>query len=149
MADEKEVLWGMYQLNMEQSRHHQDQRATATNIILVLAAGVISLITYDQKLGGIGDFYLACCLMGIGVYAGLWGTKHHERVAFFRERARGYRQRLDELMPDAMLVAIQKSADDKSEKKYKLLTRMRLWHLWLVLDLFIVAVGIILVVKIR
>lgn len=45
MADEKEILWGMYELNMEQSRHHQDQRAGATNIVLVLAAGVVSLIT--------------------------------------------------------------------------------------------------------
>jgi len=143
MADEKEILWGMYQLNMEHSRHHQDQRAGATNIVLVLAVGILAFIAADQKIAG-NDYYLAWVMVGIGIYGALWNAKHHERVAFFRERARGYRKRLDQLLPEAKLVATQEAADEKTKKKYGWRTTLRLWHLWLVLDLAITLIGVML-----
>ena len=148
MEGEKEILWNMYQLNMEQSRHHQDQRVGATNIMLALSAGIFSLITFDQKFGGM-DLYLAYALIVLGLYAIFLSVKQHERVAFFRERARGYRARLDELLPQAKLVEIQKLADEKTELEYGWQTRMRLWHLWLVLDLIIIGMGLFLVAMAR
>ena len=148
MEQEREILWSMYQLNMEHSRHHQDQRVGATNIVLVVAAGILSLIALDQQLEGT-DRYLAYALIVLGVYGILLAAKQHERVAFYRERARGYRTRLDELLPEARLVQIQKAADKKTAFKYDWQYKMRLWHLWLMLDAMIIGMGVLLAILAR
>jgi hypothetical protein len=44
LKDKSDILWGMYQEHTTQGRHHEVQRASMTNIIIVVAGGVLALI---------------------------------------------------------------------------------------------------------
>lgn len=48
MVDEKDILWGMYQEHCTQGRHHEGQRATMSNLLLVLSGGILGLITFKD-----------------------------------------------------------------------------------------------------
>lgn len=48
MADDKEVLqdilWKMFEENSTVGRHHEIQRATVTNLVIIVVAGVLGLV---------------------------------------------------------------------------------------------------------
>lgn len=146
MPDEIDILWGLYKQNSDQAFHYQNQRATTTNIILSIAAGIVGLITFDQKIQGT-DFYAALALIFIGCYGAILSAKQYERFNFYMERARGYREKLNSLLSNASILAIKEAADERAKKRFKLLHRIYIWQLWLILNSFIVLVGIWLVIK--
>jgi hypothetical protein len=146
MPDENDILLALYKQNYDLAFHYQNQRAITTNIILTISAGIIGLITFDQKLEGT-DFYAALALVIFGFYGAILNAKQYERFAFYRERARVYRERLDSLFPQALILADKIVADERSRKRFKVLSRIYIWHLWLVLNLFIILIGIWLAIK--
>ena len=146
MSDEKDILLDLYKQNTDLAFHYQNQRATTTNIVLTISAGIVGLITFDQKLEGT-DFYAALVLVIVGCYGAILSAKQYERFAFYRERARVYRDRLDRLFPQALILKSKIDADETSRARSKFLRRVHIRHLWLVLNLFIVLIGIWLAIK--
>jgi len=140
MPDEKDLLLALFQHNSEQARHHQIQRATTTNLIIVISSGIIGLIALDHQLNH-ADFYPALLLVVLGVFGALWSAKHHERFAYYTERARGYRDESDSLLPGAKLKTIKEAADEETKKKHKFLHKIQLWHLWVFLHIVIAVIG--------
>ena len=130
MADEKDVLLEMFKQYLNQGLHHQQQRATVANIILILAGVIVGLITFDDHLRGTADGVAAFFLWVLGVFGLLWSAKQHERYAYYLERARGYRNRLDEDLPHISLQGINNVAEATTAREYGPLYRMQVWWIW-------------------
>jgi len=45
-----DILWKMYEENVTEGRHHETQRATVTNLVIAIAAGVLALVTFDKGI---------------------------------------------------------------------------------------------------
>ena len=97
MTDEKGILLTMFKHYMDQGLHHQNQRSTTANIILVLSGALIGLITIDRTFNDT-DLVAAIFIIGLGLFGALWSAKQHERYAFYLERARGYRDKLNSIL---------------------------------------------------
>jgi hypothetical protein len=82
-------------------------------------------------------------LIVLGLYGAVVSQKLYERHRFHYGRARYYRRKLNELLPNA---EIRKSMDDAEEehKKFKWLYRVSLNRLWVLLHIAIAGAGLIL-----
>jgi hypothetical protein len=146
--DEKDILWNMYQEHCTQGRHLETLRATTTNLLLVVAAGAIAVITHGEKSLALGNLPLAVLLIPIGLLGVLFSAKYHERFDMHMERARNYRDALEKLVPASDIRALKSQADAKMEKKYPRLFHLRLYKFWMGLHFLVAALGFILTVTI-
>jgi hypothetical protein len=142
--DEKDALFGIFKQYMEQGLHHQQQRSTIAHIVLVLSGAIVGLVTFDQEICG-PDVIVGIFLVGLGLFGAAWSAKQHERYAYYLRRARGYRDALAAALPLDM-ASINKTADEATAKKYRILHRMRLWYFWTFLYVLVLAVGVLIVV---
>jgi len=117
MADDKDVLLELFKQYMDQRARFLDQRSNTTNITLILAAAIIGFTATEQRPAGIG-IVGGGFLVAIGLFGVFWSIKYHERVAFHLRRASGYRDKLDELIPNIDLKAIKEAADQATEKRW-------------------------------
>lgn len=143
MADQTDVLLNIYQEHCAWERHHEEQRATVTNLLIAVAAGVISVITFDGKLST-ADFPLALFLVMQGIFGALFTAKHYERFAMHQKRADLYRKTLDSLYPETNIIFIRKSADEEHALEYPWFHRLPLNKFWISLHLIIAVFGCIL-----
>ena len=135
--DEKEALFGMFKQYMQQGLHHQQQRSITANVVLVLFAAIVALITFDNEICG-PDVIAGIFLVGLGLFGAAWSAKQHERYAYYLRRAHGYRDALaDALRLD--MAGINRTADEATAKNYRILHRVRLWYLWTFLYVLVVA----------
>ncbi len=142
--DETDILWGMYQEHCTQGRHHETQRATVTNLIVAVSAGIISLVTYDKQIN-LTDLPLTAFLTAIGLFGAALSHKHYERFCFHMDRAREYRNELDKLVPQAKITALKQAADDIHKKHFSRGDlAIRLNWLWLCLHFLIAILGVLL-----
>lgn len=125
MADDKDILLTMFKHYMDQGLHHQKQRSTTANIVLVLSGALIGLITLDHKFSDT-DLLSAIFLTGLGLFGALWSSKQHERYAFYLERASGYRDKLDSIATSIDMSGINDTAKANIKAKYKWLYKLRL-----------------------
>ena len=145
MADDKDVLLEMFKHYMNQGLYHQTQRAATANILLILSGVTIGFITVDKHLEGPGDVSAALFLIVLGLFGILWSRKYHERYAYYLQRARGYRNKLDEALPESIsLLGINEAADAVTVGKYGWLYEMRVWWLWAALYMLIVVFGVVI-----
>jgi hypothetical protein len=142
--DEKDALFGMFKQYMEQGLHHQQQRSTIANIVLVLSGAIVGLVTFDEEICG-PDVIAGIFLVGLGLFGAAWSAKQHERYAYYLRRARGYRDALAAALPLDM-ASINKTADETTAKRYRILHRLRLWYFWTFLYVLVVAVGVLIIV---
>ena len=142
--DENDALFGMFKQYMEQGLHHQQQRSMIANIVLVLTGAMVGLVTFDNEICG-PDVITGIFLVGLGLFGAAWSAKQHERYAYYLRRGRGYRDALAAALAIDM-ASINKTADQATAKKHRVLHRMRLWYFWTFLYVLVVAVGVLIVV---
>jgi len=144
LAEDSDVLWGLYQDHRGEGRHQENQRATATNVIVAISAGILGLIALDSQLTG-PDIPLAALMVLVGLFGALLTAKHHERFWFHMERARQYRDALEKLLPSTNITELKNAADSITRKKHPVLIRFDLFWLWVVLHLGIASLGAALI----
>jgi hypothetical protein len=143
MADSTDILWNFYQEHCAWERHHEEQRASVTNILLVVAAGVLSVITFD----GISrsDLPLTIFLIMQGLFGALFVAKQYERFARHQRLVGKYRQALNDRFPESQIIALREQADKEHKEKYRILSdEVRLHQLWVGLHLLIALFGVVL-----
>lgn len=145
MTDQNELLWNVYQEHCNWERHHEEQRSSVTNIFLAVAAGVLGIISVDGKLT-ISDVPLAIFLVIQGLFGSLFVAKQYERFRRHQNLADQYRQSLNDNMPGAKIQELRKAGDEAHKRKYPLLSRLRLYHMWIGLHLSFAIFGAVLVV---
>ncbi|MEO6549346.1 MAG: hypothetical protein ABIN94_15195 [Ferruginibacter sp.] len=142
MKDDSDFLWGMYQEHTTQGRHHEAQRASVTNFIIIVAGGAIAFIankgvTRDQ-------WVLALFLIILGIFGALFSAKQYERFRFHMVAAGKYRKTL-ELLLKSNFGNIREEAKSEHEQGYsKFLVKLRLYYFWIVLHLLITVLGVML-----
>ncbi len=144
MAEDTDILWGLYQDHRAEGRHQEDQRATATNIIIAISAGLLGIIALDAQLT-VADIPLSAFLVLVGLFGALLSAKHHERFWFHMERARQYRDALEKLLPTTNIMELKKKADSITRKRHPLMNKFDLFGLWVILHLGIASLGILII----
>ena len=146
--DDNELLWRIYQEHCVWERHHEDQRASATNILVAVAAGVIGVMVLD---GGLSDahFALPLLLLIVGVFGAALSNKQYERFARHQTLANTYRRALDERFPNSSLIALREEGDLAHRARYPPLAdpaKIRLFHLWMAIHVLVAIFGFVLVI---
>lgn len=147
MPNDSEILWNIYQEHCEWERHHEQQRASATNLLLAIAAGVLSVVTFDGEFSH-SDLPLTIFVIIQGFFGALFVSKQYERFRTHQQRANEYRDALDALHPNIRIKSLRSVADEKIGEQYPHLRRIRLHKLWLALHLLIAIFGIVLTLMI-
>lgn len=140
---EKDILIMMYEQEWGQVRHVENQRSLISNLLLMMAAIILGLIS-------LSDIYLPITvfLMLTGVFGASFSLKLHERAAFHIERARKYRDRLEELFPNTNLKLLREAADKKHVTLHPALDKIRIHKLWVWLHLLVSLIGLLLTISI-
>ena len=141
VADTIDVLLQMYVDNWTHVRHSDDQRATMTNLIFIVASIINGVLT--QTGFSKNALPLTILLILLGLFGMLASAKLYEQSKFHVERARQLRLRLDELCPDAKLLLLRKAAEDTHNKEFPMLVRwVPLEFIWIGLHILILILGI-------
>jgi len=143
MADCSDILWNLYQEHCTWERHHESQRATATNVLVIVTAGILSVIAFDKEINNI-DLPLTIFMTLQGIFGTLFTAKHYERFCMHQERANQYRNALDTMFPSCQIKILREMADIKIQKKFPILYTIRLHTLWNGIHILISVFGFIL-----
>lgn len=144
MSDEINVLLKFCEEEWTQRRQSENQRSLMTNILMTAAMAIVVIII--QKGLVIGVIPLASLLIFTGTYGALTTAKFYERGEAHMARARQWRKRIDELCPQAKLIESMSSAHSKHNERYPILTRVRLYFLWIFLHASIATIGCVILV---
>ena len=137
-------LWlKLFQEYTAEWRHHEQQRATVTGFFSALAAGVLTLIGFDQSLS-LSDLPAALFLIVIGIFGSIFSAKQYERFYVCMERARQYRSALEEAVPGSRILELKRTADRLAAARFPHLHRWRLGVFWVLLHALIASFGVLL-----
>ena len=141
MADEVDILIKFCEEEWTQARQSENQRATMTNYIIIIAIAIFGLmVQMDLNTKALP---LAILLVLIGTYGALVSMKLYERWLLHRRRARYWAKRIDELHPNAQLLQLKKAAIKDHEAKYPRLVRLHLNWLWITIHILIALFGVV------
>jgi len=143
MADSSDILWNLYQEHCAWERHHEEQRASVTNILVAIAAGVLSIITLSNGFTR-SDLPLTIFLIMQGLFGSLFVAKQYERFTRHQRLAGNYRQALDGRFPESQILTLRKIAEEEQEREFRILSKLRLHHLWIGIHLLIGLFGLVL-----
>jgi hypothetical protein len=105
MADSTDVILQLSQTQWSSAMQAKDRMASLTNALVIAAAvlqGFIVLRGFDPPA-----LAAAALMIGLGVYGGLSSRRYARRYRLEMERFAKLAGRLDELTPDAGLVALE------------------------------------------
>jgi hypothetical protein len=147
MQNQTDILWKFYQEHCTWERHHEQQRASVTNLLLAVAAGVLGIVTFDKQLNNT-DLPLTIFLIMQGIFGAIFSAKIYECFCMHQNRANHYRKALDFLLPDAKILKIRQDADNENEARFPKLHALRLHKFWIGLHLLITLFGAVLTILI-
>ncbi len=143
MADETDVLIGLYEKSVEMALHYQNQRSTMASLIFTICAGVLGLITLDNGITII-DLPLTVFLSILGLFGAVFSVKQDERFAHYLAYASSYRDVLNDRFPSVALGDRINDVESESKRKHPRFFRLKVWWLWCGLHLIVASIGVIL-----
>lgn len=142
MSEAIETLLALYREQTDQARHHEDQRATMTNYVLVLAGAVLGLVNVERLQAAQGP--LGCFLVVVGCFGAAVTAKHYERNRYHARLAGRYRSQIEALQPGAAID--REAARAEHRKEFPFMHGERLWKYWVTLHVVVAGLGAILAV---
>ncbi|MEV6506780.1 hypothetical protein OG194_21285 [Streptomyces sp. NBC_01288] len=139
MADSSDVLLELWKDQRDQMRQLENQRATLTNIVILVVAAGLGFIAQS----GLGPTMLAVTLpmMLLGSYGALACMKYRERQALHDAQALSLRKKLGDLHPSLSIDAGWADTYQRQQLRFPKLFRLRLYALWVALHLGVAAAG--------
>lgn len=142
MSDTTDALISIMERNFVQAQHHEQQRATLTGIIVIIASAIQGGLT--QTGFNKNSLPLTITLIFLGVFGAVATLKLYERFKHHDSRSDNLLIRLDELLPEAQIMKRLDSAYNKHTSKYPRLSKsIRLHKLWVTLHILIAVLGIV------
>jgi hypothetical protein len=141
MAETTDVLLKLVQEQWTQARQSEEQRATMTNFLLVLAAAILGFVV-DKGLTR-ELWPLTGLLALLGIFGAVASSKYYERFRFHMEISYRLEERLEQLHLDLNYKALFHSVDLEQRSKFPIMFPLRLNKLWLCLHLSIALIGLI------
>lgn len=170
----RDVLWKLYVEHFTQIRHYDTQRSAVTNLLAVVAAALLTFVTYDKSINR-EDAYLTSLIALLGLFGAAFSLKYHERVSFRASIAEEGFQELSKLItppsstpnkthepstpddvqnqPASILEQQKQFAIEKHKKKFSLLYDdgklgwVKVHRLWIIFHLILALLGAFLTVK--
>jgi hypothetical protein len=146
MTDDTDVLLQLYQEDWAQARQSEEQRATLTNIILIIASAALGIVAQNNLTSEMLSLTIPLILLGL--YGMVASEKLYERHQFHVERARAYRKRIAELHPNLQFDEAKAKAKVLHQKKFPVLHKVRLHYIWTTLHFAIAVLGVVLTIAI-
>lgn len=140
MADKADVILNEVDRQWSQARQSEDQRATLSNLILLIAVAAQGFIV--EKDFPKRALVVAVALVLLGAFGTVAVAKYYERFRMSMSRVGRLRERLDRNIPDLGLDELERKADEKHRKRYPQLSSVRLHYLWRLLMLSIAILGV-------
>lgn len=146
------VLLALYNEERTQARHTESQRATLTNIILIVVGAGLAFVS-DQELHK-SSLVITIPIIAIGTYGAVATAKYFERWLRHWRRAYGYQSQLFELYPDIAegmsnysfkhTAAVKDTYEAEVDRRFPRLSGVRLYRLWVGFHAGIVVIGVVL-----
>lgn len=140
---ESNILLSMYDQYWEEIRHTENQRATLTNLIMLVSSATVGLLV--DRGPGAASGPLGGLLILLGTYGSAITLKLYERHRFIKTRLDHLYRQLDELNPGAKFLERRAAADDEHGQSFPRLRKVRVHHLWLLLHVAIALTGVLAV----
>jgi type IV secretory pathway TrbF-like protein len=139
MVDPSNAVLTYWSEHREQMRQSENQRATMTNYVLVIAAALAGFIV--QQGFHARTIPLSLLITAIGLYGAASAAKYHERAVYHLRQARALTHVLCDLgaLPDSSDALT--AARQAHYARYPRLHRLRLHDLWTGLHLAIATLG--------
>ncbi|MEU9671098.1 hypothetical protein AB0E25_37185 [Streptomyces bobili] len=139
MADGIDALLELWKDHREADRQTENQRATLTNIIIIVVAAGLGFIAQT----GLQTSMLVVTLpmLGFGLYGALACLKFHERSAFHVGQAKGLRRKIASQFPDLSIEAGLTETSRAQRARFPQLRRMRSYLVWVALHCAIAVAG--------
>jgi xanthosine utilization system XapX-like protein len=138
MSDQSDVVLAYWNEHRQQLRQSENQRATMTNFVLVIAAALSGLIVQQKFVTATAPLGILIAL--IGLFGMLVAAKYHERAEYHLSQARALTATLKELN----VLTDDPNIDHFRNRHYSAfprLHRIRLHFLWTSLHILIAAYG--------
>lgn len=145
MDDAAEVMWRLYAENTAHGRHHETMRATVTNIVLIIAGAVLTVIGFSKGIQ-FDHWPLTGFLIFVGLFGAIFVIKHYERYCLHMERARQYRNSLESHLPQTNILLLKSKADAEHKKEFRRLVDWKLSKFWVALHMIVASFGVVLTV---
>lgn len=142
MSSENDVLIKLIEEQWTQARHSEEQRATMTNFVIVVDAAILGFIVDRAFTPDL--LPLTILLAALGIYGVMFCCKLYERFSSHTNRARKFRDKLDELHPNLGIKSLLREADAEHTAQFKWVERIRLNRLWMILHGLIGAAGLLM-----
>ncbi len=139
MADDVEVLLQMYREQHDQARQLETQRATLTNLIIVIASAALGF-TAQHGLETI-MLVVTLPLVGLGVYGVLACLKYHERSVLHHRAARLFSRRIEDRLPSLLINDGWAELHAQQRHRFPRVFKVRLYALWIALHVGVAASG--------
>ena len=142
MADDTQVLLAFCQEHWTQARHIENQRATISNLIIVVASIIVAFVS--QQGLSLQMLPLTILLIILGLFGAFITEKLYELFHFHHDKVRYWQKRINELNPNARLDELEKEANREHNNRYSRMRSIRLHYLWVLLHSAVVLVGTVL-----
>ena len=129
---------------MEQ-RHHEQQRTSVTGFFAALTAGVLAVVGFDATLNH-ADMPAGCFLIVVGIFGCILSLKQYERYYVCMERARQFREKLEDIVEGSKLKEIKATADNECKRRFPRLHDLKHGYFWTGLHASIAVFGVVLLV---
>jgi hypothetical protein len=139
---EVDVLLKLYEEQWTQVRHLENQRATVTNLIVVIASAILGFIV--QQGLSVEIIPVSLLLIVLGIYGALTSEKYYERIQLCIKRSTVFRDQVDKTYPKMNLAQIMKEFNVQHKERFPRLSKISLRSLWFSLHLAIALGGLTL-----
>lgn len=142
MGEEIDVLLAFWKEQRESDRQIENQRATLTNIVIVIASAGLGFLA--QR--GLRPLMLVATvpMVALGICGAMACLKSHERCAFHMRQARWLREKIGALHPELEIEDGLKAVRREQRRRFPLLVRIQMYALWVALHSAIAVSGAVL-----
>jgi len=142
LPEDSEVLLFFCGQYWDEIRHTENQRAMLTNLIILIASGVLGLSFQQGMTRTI--IPLAVLMIILGLFGVITTMKLYERYMFLQTRLDCFYEHIDVLHPKAHFKTLKDKADTNHKRKFPVLDKIRVHWLWLLIHGIISVAGVIL-----
>jgi hypothetical protein len=141
-CDRVAAVLALWSEQRAQARWCEQQRATFSNLILLIAGVAVAFIA--QRGIRSASLFAAVPLAVLGIFGILVTLKYHERYEYHMTRASHYLAVLADEFPQLRAKLIGDGAIEDHKDRHPRLSRLRLYQLWMTLHAGIAVTGITL-----
>ena len=143
MREETEVLLRLCEESWNHIRHLEDQRATFTNVVIAVAAGVLGFVV-PQGLS-LELLPLTALLFVLGATGAVATWKFYERFQWHKRKADEWLDQIStDLLPNANIRGLENIAREKHSERYPVIHRRHVHELWIVLHGLVAILGLLI-----